>query len=112
MRIVGHPGYPNSPGSPAIVSDIVAKLRDLPGHGFWADHLSFAGSELFDACQFVTSARVTDSYLLGLAAAHGGKLATFDRRLSTRAVRRGKAALHLIADAAARHFDHLFMRRP
>ena len=41
-------------------------------------------------------ARVTDSYLLVLARANGGKLATFDHRLGTEAVAEGKAALALL----------------
>ena len=36
MRIVGNPRYPNSPGSPAAVGDIVGKLRGIAGHSFWA----------------------------------------------------------------------------
>ena len=39
---------------------------------------------------------MTDTYLLALAVAHEGKLATFDRRLSPKAVTASKAALHLI----------------
>jgi predicted nucleic acid-binding protein len=39
---------------------------------------------------------VTDSYLLALACAHGGKLATFDRRLVVDAVRGEAKGLHLI----------------
>jgi hypothetical protein len=42
------------------------------------------------------SAQVTGSYLLALAYAHGGQLATFDRRLVTNAVVNGSKALHLI----------------
>ncbi len=37
------------------------------------------------------------TYLLALAAAHGGQLATFDRLLVTDAVTGGREALHLIA---------------
>ena len=40
VRIVGHPKYPNSAGSPAAVAPIVAHLRTLPGHVFWNDDLS------------------------------------------------------------------------
>jgi hypothetical protein len=40
---------------------------------------------------------VTDTYLLALACAHGGKLATFGRHLVTDAVVNGASALHLIA---------------
>ena len=96
IRIVGHPQYPNTPGSPSVVAGIVARLRDLPGHSFWPDDLSLVGSDHVDPAQILTSAQVTDSYLLALAAARSARLATFDRRLSLKAVRGGKAALHLI----------------
>ncbi|HTR11812.1 MAG TPA: TA system VapC family ribonuclease toxin [Roseiarcus sp.] len=96
IRIVGHPKYPGGPGSPAEVAVIVAQLRTLSGHAFWADDISLFASERVDTRQILTSGQVTDGYLLALAIAHGGSLATFDRRLSTRAVRGGKAALHLI----------------
>lgn len=96
IRIVGHARYPGTPGSPAAIAPIVAQLRTLPGHVFWPDDISLVGTELVDAAQILTSAQVTDSYLLALAVAHGGRLATFDRRLSPKAVKGGKAALHLI----------------
>ena len=97
IRIVGHPKYPNSPGSPAAVALIVARLRMLPGHVFWPDDISLFGAEQVDPGQILTSGQVTDSYLLALALAHGGRLATFDRRLSVKAVRGGRAALEVLA---------------
>ena len=96
IRIVGHPKYPNSPGSPAAVAAIVVGLRFLPGHVFWPDDISLLEAEHIDPSQIMTSGQVTDSYLLALAIAHGGRLATFDRRLSVKAVRGGKAALHIL----------------
>lgn len=96
LRILGHPRYPNSAGSPAAVAPILARLCALPGHVFWADDVSLVGSDLIDAAQITTPAQVTDSYLLALAATHRGQLATFDRRLSTRAVHGGRAACHVI----------------
>jgi toxin-antitoxin system PIN domain toxin len=96
VRIVGHPKYPNSAGSPAAVAPIVVRLRALPGHVFWNDDLSLVDCDLVDVDQIMTPGQVTDSYLLALAVQNGGQLATFDRRLSTRAVRRGRAALHVI----------------
>jgi len=96
LRIVGHPSYPNSPGSPAAVAPILMGLCALPGHVFWRDDLSLMDTELVDASAILLPAQVTDTYLLALAAANGGQLATFDRRLSAKAVRGGKAALHLI----------------
>src|SRR3546814_3150447 len=35
VRIVGHPRYPNTPGSPAEAAEIVGKLCLLEGHSFW-----------------------------------------------------------------------------
>lgn len=97
IRIVGHPNYPNSPGSPAAVAVIVSRLRALPGHKFWPDDISLVDNTYVDASHVLTSGQVTDSYLLALAVARQGRLATLDRRLSTKAVRGGKAALHLLA---------------
>ncbi|MGO9743227.1 MAG: TA system VapC family ribonuclease toxin [Roseiarcus sp.] len=96
IRIVGNPRYPHTPGSPAAVAEIVAKLAKLPGHVFWPDDMSIVDSAEVDFEKIMTSAQVTDAYLLALAKAHDGQLASFDRKLSTAAVKNGKAALHLI----------------
>ena len=96
IRIVGNPNYPNTPGSTAVVAEIITQLRTLPGHVFWRDEISLVDADHVDTGEVLTSAQVTDTYLLASAVAHGGKLATFDRRLSVKAVEGGKAALHLI----------------
>jgi toxin-antitoxin system PIN domain toxin len=94
LRIVGHPRYPNSPGTPSAVSDLMVKLRNHRGHAFWPDDLS-----LFDAkrARLLDSSQVSDTYLLALAKAHRGHLATFDRRLVPDAVIGGSQALTLIS---------------
>jgi uncharacterized protein len=102
MRIVGHPRYPNTPGSPAEVAEIMRRLCALAGHCFWPDQVNLFGDDGIDVFEIRTSAQVTDSYLLALAALRRGQLATFDRKLSTRAVRGGRVALHLI-DGMAPH---------
>ena len=96
IRILGHPKYPNTPGSPAAVAVIVAKLRQLSGHTFWPDDLSLVGSDRVEVSRILTAGQVTDTYLLALASAHNGRLATLDRRLSVAAVKGGKTALHHI----------------
>ncbi len=98
IRIVGHPKYPGAPGSPAVVAGIVAHLRTLPGHVFWPDDISLVGDPRINPARILSSGQVTDTYLLALAAIHGGQLASFDRRLSIDAVAGGKSAVHLIAD--------------
>jgi uncharacterized protein len=99
IRIVGHPKYPNSAGSPAAVAPIVAHLRALPGHMFWRDDLSLIDCDIVTADRIATPAQVTDTYLLALAVAHKGQLATLDRRLSPTAVRHGRGALYVIDGA-------------
>ena len=96
LRIVGNPRYPNSPGTPAAVAPLLGSLCGLAGHAFWADNVSLLDGARVDASRLLESGQVTDSYLLALAVAHGGQLASFDERLVTDAVVGGAAALHLI----------------
>jgi hypothetical protein len=96
LRIVGHARYRNSPGTPAAVAELMMGLRTLPGHEFWPDDLTIFDVQRIHSDRLLDSAQVTDSYLLALASAHGGKLATFDRRLVTSAVVNGSQATHLI----------------
>jgi len=96
LRIVGHARYPNSPGTPAAVAPLIAGLCALSGHVFWPDNVSLLDSRRLDITRLLTSGQVTDSYLLALACASGGQLASFDRRLVTDAVRDARQCLHLI----------------
>ena len=50
----------------------------------------------FDTAALSSHARVSDSYLLALARANKGKLATMDHKLTTEAVAGGKSALEVI----------------
>ena len=96
LRIVGHPRYPNSPGTPAAVADVLKSLCALPGHVFWADAISLGDEKHVDTSRLLSSAQVTDSYLLALAASRKCRLATFDRRLVADAVKGGADALCII----------------
>lgn len=96
LRIVGHPKYPNSPGPPSTVAKALLAMRSLPGHAFWPDSISLADSALIDASLLSSHSRVTDSYLLALARANKGRLATLDHKLATEVVPQGKASLELI----------------
>lgn len=96
MRIIGHSRYPNSPGTPAAVAQLMTGLCALSGHVFWPDDISLLDDTRINASRILSSAQVTDSYLLALAVAHGGKLATFDRRLVVDAVHGGAKALHVV----------------
>lgn len=96
LHIVGHPRYPNSPGSPGAVLESLAAMRALPGHHFWADKISITDTQFVDGTRLTSHTQVTDTYLLALAKAHGGRLASMDRRLLPDAVVEGRKALELI----------------
>jgi toxin-antitoxin system PIN domain toxin len=96
LRIVGHPRYPHSPGSPAKVAELLTAFRALPGHAFWPDDVSLLEQRNVNPARLLDSPQITDSYLLALAREHGGQLATFDQRVVTAAVADGPRALHLI----------------
>jgi len=96
IRIVGNPRYPNSPGSPREVAELLARFKEEPGHVFWPDDISILDQTKVDISRLSTTGQITDSYLLALAIAHGGQLATFDRRLIPDAVQNGAQGLYLI----------------
>jgi toxin-antitoxin system PIN domain toxin len=100
LRVVGNPRFPNSPGNPRIVAESLDSLLGQPGHEFWPDDISLLDREKFDLHHLLNASQVTDSYLLALAIAHGGQLATLDRRLVSDAVRNGAQGLHLISPNA------------
>lgn len=96
VRIVGAARYPSTPGTPAAVAELMALLRRHPGHEFWPDDVTLFDRQLVDSARLLDSSQVTDTYLLALASAHSGQLATFDRHLVADAVVNGAQALHLI----------------
>ncbi len=96
VRIVGHPNYPNTPGAPSIVADILGRFCRSGGHVFWPDDISLLDTTNLLLMNLIGHKQVTDSYLLALAVAHGGKLVTLDKRLSPNAVAGGAGGLRVI----------------
>ena len=89
LRIIGHPKYPNSPGPPSRVMDALIAIRAMAGHTFWADKISLADVKHANVTALSNHARVTDAYLIALASAYGGKLATMDQKLTADIVPNG-----------------------
>lgn len=96
IRIASQSTYPNSPGTSDIIAAVLDGLCNLPGHRFWPDNISLRDPRYFAIARPMTSAQVGDIYLLGLAVANGGRLATFDRRLDAAVVHGGAEALHIV----------------
>ena len=91
VRIMSNPAYSKEVRFP--VSDLIERLRlftSQTNHQFWADDLSLRDPQLFDIEKLHSSARLTDTYLLALAAHRKGRLATFDKGIVLTAVKRAK----------------------
>lgn len=95
-RILGNPNYPDTPGPPAVILSFLADFARRTDHVFWPDDVSLIDNEVLGRAANFSSKQVTDIYLLALAKQHGGKFATFDRRISAQAVVDGEKHLHLI----------------
>jgi toxin-antitoxin system PIN domain toxin len=65
--------------SPSAARQTLRVLAEHPRHEQWLDDVSYLEVDL---SRVLGHRQVTDSYLAGLARAHGGRLATFDRGLA------------------------------
>jgi toxin-antitoxin system PIN domain toxin len=99
LRVLSHPSYSNSPGSPTVIAQMLQEFCALSGHVFWPDDVSLLDPRRVDTSRLLAMTQITDSYLLSLAVAHEGQLATFDRRLIPDAVHNGLKGLHRIASS-------------
>lgn len=81
LRILSNPNYQ---GGALPMSEVATKLEKSKAdgdHEFWPD--SFSMSEWIEKSGLsVASSKMTDAYLLRLAAKEGGTLATFDMRIA------------------------------
>ncbi|MBV9287643.1 MAG: VapC toxin family PIN domain ribonuclease [Hyphomicrobiales bacterium] len=75
IRIIANPKYPNALATPADAVALLEQLASLPGHVFWPDDVSLRDAAFFNLGKIMTVGQITDSYLLALAAAKGGRLA-------------------------------------
>ncbi len=83
VLVMSNPSYPTVSATPLEVLDRLQTLCLQSGHDFWPDDVSLL-SALSEAMRESLQAhqQVTDYYLVCLAAAHRGKLATFDGSLA------------------------------
>jgi len=99
LRIYGHPDYPGGPGSIEAALIPLAVLRRRRDHVFLPDDYSLADARLGINLSGCSPKLLTDLYLLGLAARHGGKFATFDARVPAKWLPDGARAMEVIGDA-------------
>lgn len=87
VRVVSNAAYP---GSRTSVADAIQRLRrfqESGDHTFWPDTPTLRDDSVFDARHIRGHQQITDVYLLALAVARRGRLATLDGRIRGSAVR-------------------------
>lgn len=94
IRILSHPSYPQTLGTPMESRRLLSRLLAAPGHHFWPDDLTLTDDRLHP--QLPASKHLTDHFLLALAVKHGGRLATFNTSIDAALVLGGPAAFHII----------------
>lgn len=67
------------PDAAETAAIMLSRLAAWPGYSFWEDSVSYAQVDL---SRVIGHKQVTDAYLVALARARGGKLATFDEALA------------------------------
>ncbi|MEO6062919.1 MAG: TA system VapC family ribonuclease toxin [Thermoflexales bacterium] len=97
LRVYGHPQYPGGPGSISVALTPLRVIRRRPNHVFLADDYSLADAKQVLDLSGCSPKQLTDMYLLGLAARHGGKFATFDAHAPVKWLRDGAKALEVIS---------------
>ena len=86
IRILSQPGYPN-PVSTGKAIGLLAAATSTVHHEHWRNEVSILDETIFDPARIHGPRQLTDVYLLGLAAHHGGRLVTFDQTIALAAVR-------------------------
>ena len=83
LRVLNLPGY--SAFGPAGFQAVRDKLEEICGrhdHEFWPDDVSLRSKSLVNWGRVLGHNQITDVYLLALAVAHSGCLATLDHRVA------------------------------
>ena len=81
VRIMSQPAYPNQRPA-AQVAERLAEACGHASHQFWPEAVSLLEPGLIAWQRFLGPSQITDCYLLALAVAHGGRLVSFDQRIS------------------------------
>ena len=93
VRVLSQPSYRGGQRTPATVITLLRALTASPHYQFWRDDVSLSDATLFNPDYIIGARQVTDAYLLGLAARHGGQVVSFDRSMPWQAIRSGSREL-------------------
>ncbi len=96
IRVASQPKYPNCLGTSSRVRDVLRAFVQKVNTSSCHKDISLLDDEVLLQSVTLTPSRVSDLYLLALAAANDARFATFDIRIPAAAVAGGTAALELI----------------
>ncbi len=83
VRTLGHPSYPDGPGSPERAANLLRKLIvKAHGHRSIPDDVSLLDVATFPSLAGIGSKQITDLYLLALAVNHNIRFLSFDERIN------------------------------
>lgn len=100
VRIMSNPGYSRTRRlSVEELTGMLGQFMANTDHQFWSDDVSLVNRRIFSAEKIHGSKQITDLYLLGLAAKHQGRLATFDASIPASAVKSAGAKNLLVLAA-------------
>jgi uncharacterized protein len=85
LRIVCQPKYAN-PSTVGILRTQLQKATASDFHQFWSDDITLIDPSVVNPAFALTSAMLTDVYLLALAVKNGGRLVTLDARINIESV--------------------------
>lgn len=100
IRVISNPAYPTITATPSEVAERVLEFCSAADHHFWPDDVSITDETLFRWPMIGGHQKLTDVYLLGLAVRHHGRLVTFDKSISLKAVH-GSQPGHLVVPTRA-----------
>jgi toxin-antitoxin system PIN domain toxin len=83
VRIVSNPSFSSDALSPSNALALLEQNLQHPLHEFWPDNLPVRAKSLGRIERFEGHRQVNDAYLLALASAKGGRVATFDAGLES-----------------------------
>jgi len=96
VRICSNPAFSKNAVTPTEALALLRQITELSGHGFWKDDIPVTGA-LAEAANLTGHRQITDAYLVALARAHNGILATLDRGLLNLSA--NKERVHIITEA-------------
>jgi len=93
VRVMSNAKYPaDIPFAPQGLILDLADFISRGHHEFWPDDISLLNTNVFNTQSILGPRHLTDIYMLALAVRNGGRLVSFDTRISTIAVRNATAA--------------------